>query len=259
MANEVTGTGKPKEPLKARKSWQALVDIVKPQVVRVLTPRGRGTGFLLYNSKSKGFCAIATASHVVNYAHLWEEPIRLQHAASDNSIMLRPTNRAVILNSEKDVAAVIFPQDGDFKLPDDPLTLSPSNMFVRVGVEIGWLGFPAISHHLCFFSGRVSAYDSSEERYLVDGVAINGVSGGPAFTPETDGTLSVVGVLSAYIPNRATGETLPGLAVVTDVVEFHEMVARFKSVEEAQSQQTSGADVPSAPPSEPPVPPTVAE
>ncbi len=35
--------------------WQDLVDLVRPHVVRVLTPRGSGTGFLLYNSELKGF------------------------------------------------------------------------------------------------------------------------------------------------------------------------------------------------------------
>ena len=85
----------------------------------------------------------------------------------------------------------------------------------------------------------------------MDGVAINGVSGGPAFCGEADGTVTLTGVLSAYIPNRATGEALPGLAVVTDVVEFHGMVGSFKSFEEAQSQQTPPTEVPAVPPVEP--------
>jgi hypothetical protein len=88
-------------------------------------------------------------------------------------------------------------------------------------------------------------------RYLVDGVAINGVSGGPAFRGEDDGTVSLIGVLSAYIPNRATGETLPGLAVVASVAEFHQMVASFKSFDEALSKQTPPAEVPAAPTAEP--------
>ena len=216
----------------ATKSWQVLVDLVRPHIVRIMTPRGGGTGFLLYNSKAKGFCSIATAAHVVSAVHFWEEPIRLQHAESGKSIMVRPLERAILISEEKDVAAITF-QTQDLDLPEQPLTLSPTNLFVRVGVEIGWLGFPAISRELCFFSGRISAYIGSEERYLVDGVAINGVSGGPAFVGETDGTMSLTGVLSAYIPNRVTAETLPGLAVVTDVVEFHKIVGDFKSLDEA--------------------------
>ena len=164
--------------------------------------------------------------------------------------MIRASNRAVLIAAKKDVAAITFPTQ-DIGLPEQPLALSPSDVFVRVGVEIGWLGFPAISRELCFFSGRVSAYIQSEERYLVDGVAMNGVSGGPAFSGESDGTVSLMGVLSAYIPNRVTGETLPGLAVLTDVVEFHRMVASFKSFEDAQSQQTPPTSEPAPPPDKP--------
>jgi hypothetical protein len=235
----------------AEQSWQDLVDIVSPHVLRVLTPRGNGTGFLLYNSKMKGFSAIATAAHVVNGAHFWEEPIRLQHVGSGKNAIIRAEGRAALIENDKDVAAITFPTQ-DLGLPEVPLRLSREDFFVRVGVEIGWLGFPAISHDLCFFSGRVSAYVSSEERYLVDGVAINGVSGGPAFCAEHDGTVSLIGVLSAYIPNRARGDTLPGLAVVADIAEFHKMVANFKSFEEAQSQQTPPTNAPATSPSEPP-------
>jgi hypothetical protein len=216
--------------------WSDLVDIVRPHVVRIMTPRGSGTGFLLYNSKSKGISAIATAAHVVNEAHFWEEPIRVQHATSGKSTLVRAAERAILLDVKKDAAAIAFPST-DLELPADPLPLIPTDEYAGVGVEVGWLGFPAISTELCFFSGRVSHYNASLERYLIDGVAINGVSGGPAFADE-EGRLLLMGALSAYIPNRATGEALPGLAVVADLVAFHAMVANFKSVEDAQAQQT---------------------
>jgi len=237
----------------ARLPWQALVDIVRPHIVRLLTPRGSGTGFLLYNSKTKGFCAVATAAHVVSTSHFWEEPIRVQHAESGKTTLVRAPNRAVLIHVAKDVAAVAF-RTADLDFPDTPLALGPRDEYVRVGVEVGWLGFPAISSELCFFSGRVSAYIGAEERYLVDGVAINGVSGGPAFKGEENESVTLMGVLSSYIANRATGEALPGLAVVTDVVEFHDMVASFKSLEEAQSQQTSPTTAPVTPPGERTVP-----
>ena len=54
--------------------------------------------------------------------------------------------------------------------------------FLRVGNEIGWLGFPAVeTTSLCFFGGRISAWNDTAKFYFVDGVAIHGVSGGPAF------------------------------------------------------------------------------
>ncbi len=133
----------------------------------------------------------------------------MQHAESGKSILVRAPDRAILLSVEKDAAAIVF-RTPDIGLPEQPLPLSSKDMYVRVGVEIGWLGFPAINEALCFFSGRVSAYLSDVEQYLIDGVAINGVSGGPAFNAESDGTISLMGVVRAYIANRATGEALPG-------------------------------------------------
>ena len=80
----------------------------------------------------------------------------------------------------------------------------------------------------------------AEEAYLVDGVAINGVSGGPAFIPEK----MLIGVVAAYIPNRATGEPLPGLAVVRGVGQFHEVAESFRSLDEAKAQETQPTEPP---------------
>jgi len=68
-------------------------------------------------------------------------------------------------------------------------------------------------------------------------VAINGVSGGPAFT--CSGTsVEVVGVVSAYIANRATGETLPGLAVVQDVYQFQWVAKQLQTLDEAAKKKS---------------------
>lgn len=229
--------------------WHAMVEVVRPHVVRIMTPRGIGTGVLLFNSAPDGFVAVATAAHVISASHFWEEPIRIQHYASGATALLRSPDRAVLIDHDKDVAAILF-SPGAVAFPADPLQLSSKTNHVKVGVEIGWLGFPAVSTDLCFFSGRVSTYVELQERYLVDGVAINGVSGGPAFKAEDVG-VSIMGVVSAYIPNTATGQVLPGLSVVADVGEFHNMVGSFKSVAEAQAQQTRPSEIPATPPQEP--------
>lgn len=225
--------------------WHAMVDIVRPHVFRIMTPRGSGTGFLLFNSKPAGFVSIATAAHVVSAAHFWEEPIRIQHLESGKTVLVRVANRAMLVDVNNDIAAVLF-GPGDIPLPEIPLPLSPKDIHAKVGEEIGWLGFPAISTDLCFFSGRISSYVEDQQRYLVDGVAINGVSGGPAFKAYDVG-IALMGVVSAYIPNTATGQVLPGLSVVTDVVEFHKMIVGFKSFEDAQAQQTPPTEVPAKP------------
>ncbi len=77
----------------------------------------------------------------------------------------------------------------------------------------------------------------------MDGVAINGVSGGTAFTFFGD-TLEVMGIVSAYIPNRATGQVLPGVAVVRDATQFHTVGERFRSIDEAKEQEKNPTEPP---------------
>jgi hypothetical protein len=228
-------------------AWSKAVEIIEPHVVRISTPRGSGTGFLISNGHNNAVCGIATAAHVVDHAHYWEEPIRIDHVATGKSLVIRRDDRAIFLDLSRDTAAILFNR-GDLPLPADPLPLVPKDMSVKVGVKIGWLGFPAIpAASLCFFEGIVSAHVQSQNAYLVDGVAINGVSGGPAFhlfhieaTP-----VFVMGVVSAYVPNRATGEVLPGLSVVRPIQQFHELAPTFASLDQAREAE---------PPAEPPSP-----
>lgn len=196
------------KPEKMDTSWSGTVDAVRPHVVRVLTPRGRGTGFQ-FHRPGENLVVIATAAHVINHAHAWEEPIRITHSESTESILLKSTDRAVFLDEDKDTAAILFASDKLPFLPKETFTLAPAKRYYKVGNQIGWLGFPSVaSSQLCFFGGRISAWDDNS--YPVDGVAINGVSGGPAFHPWDEKGPMLMGILSAYIPNRATGEALPG-------------------------------------------------
>jgi hypothetical protein len=227
--------------------WHHAIAKFRPFVVKISTPQGSGTGFLVSHSAAEPICGIATAAHVVSHAQYWEEPIRIDHLDSQKSVLLRYNDRAILLDEPRDTAAVIF-RKGDIPLPDSPPVLSPEGKMLRVGIEVGWLGYPAVSpQNLCFFSGRISCVMRNESAYLVDGVAINGVSGGPAFFIAGNDVVGV-GVVSAYIANRATGETLPGVAVVRDVAQFHALIKTFRSVDDAQKQQTP----PEAPP--PPAP-----
>lgn len=224
----------------AETPWHEVVELLGPYVVRIWTPQGSGTGFLVSNSKTSALCGIATAEHVISHAHYWEEPIRIEHQASGKTMLLRQTDRAITAKPATDTAAIVF-ERGDLVLPVDGLPLTPKEKHFKPGVEIGWLGYPAIPRaSLCFFSGHISAWLDGEEAYLVDGVAINGVSGGPAFIPGS----MLIGVVSAYIPNRATGEPLPGLAVVRGVEQFHEVAESFRSLDEAKAQATQPTEPP---------------
>jgi len=71
----------------------------------------------------------------------------------------------------------------------------------------------------------------------VDGVAINGVSGGPAFSINKDNEVQIIGVVSAYVPNRATGAQLPGLCVIRDVAPLQTMIKGLNNLEEAKQQE----------------------
>ena len=117
------------------------------------------------------------------------------------------------------------------------MPLLPAASDLAVGTSIGWLGFPGIARNtLCFFCGTVSAVQHFDTRsFLVDGVAINGVSGGPVIYHSTpDKAIFVVGVLSAYMPNRQHGEALPGLSVAQDVSHFHSVLQTIQGFDEAK-------------------------
>jgi hypothetical protein len=217
--------------------WRDAIEIIKPLVVKIETPRGWGTGFLLSYTTSGSLCAVATAAHVISEAHLWEQPIKVTHYESGHTVMLREADRAILLDEGKDTAAIVFVK-GEIPFPEKTLPLRPEGRILKIGNEIGWIGFPVISpRNLCFFSGRASAWLENENAYLVDGVAINGVSGGPSFFIGGN-QMSVIGVVSAYRANRATGETLPGLCVVADVDQFLGVVKRLKSLEEAKEEES---------------------
>jgi hypothetical protein len=219
-------------------TWQEAVAIIQPYVVRVSTPTGSGTGFLFAYAINKGIAGVATAAHVINHAHAWEQPIRLQHHDSGKALVLRAGKRGVLIEEQYDTATIIC-EKGDLPLPDDLHELTPEGKVLRVGIEVGWVGFPAVApESLCFFSGRISAWLEDQESYLVDGVVINGVSGAPAFHLDPDGKLILVGVVSAYVPNRATGVVLPGLSVVRHVGQMQRVVKDLRSLEEGLAKQT---------------------
>lgn len=232
-------------------SWQGAVDVVKPHVVKIVTPQGSGTGFLIAHAKSKNLCGVATAAHVVSHAHYWEELVRVEHYDSGQSVILRPASRAILIDEEKDTGAIIFNKEG-IPFSDTVLSLIPEKRFARVGGELGWLGFPAIAPaNLCFFAGRVSCWDQVHLSYLIDGVAINGVSGGPVFHTDGKTGVFVIGVVSAYIPSQTMAGPLPGLCVVRDVSQFQNLIPTFKSLDEAKEGEVASSQGPPQPRPEP--------
>lgn len=217
-------------------NWSDVVQSIKPYIVRIETPGGFGTGFLCFYNHDGSWCGVATAAHVVSYADEWQQPIRLR-ATDGQIVMLNNSERAVIIDQNTDSAVIMF-EKKQFPLPPATFPLFPSDQPIPVGSEVGWLGFPTIEpYELCFFCGNVSAHKPARRAYLIDGVAINGVSGGPvAFVHPTLGA-QIIGTVSAYYANRSGGEALPGLLMAQDVSHFHSTAQHIQSVDQARVQK----------------------
>lgn len=214
-------------------TWGTEIDTISSHVVLIKTPTSYGTGFLAFYNNNKTWCGIATAAHVVEHAEEWQLPIRIKHETSEKMVLLRADERVIMIDRPSDSAVVLF-HKGDLGLPEEPLTLLPLPYTCRVGQAVGWLGYPAIEPGtLCFFSGTISAQRYANRSYFIDGVAINGVSGGPVFHKLANGNIHIIGCVSAYHANRTTGEALPGLLIAQDVSQFHESAETIRNIDEA--------------------------
>jgi S1-C subfamily serine protease len=216
--------------------WHEAVGKVAPYVVKIETPSGHGTGYLCLYTK-KGLAGIATADHVVADVHYWQQPLRIIQTGKGASVLLKHEQRAIFSGPRNDSAVVLFKSTLD--LPETPLPLIASDKRMKIGVELGWLGYPSVAEsQLCFFTGTVSAHQKNA--YFIDGVAIDGVSGGPVF--DASGELAqIVGTISAYHYNVTGSSALPGLSFAQDVTHLHETISKFGTLDEARKGQ-EGAD-----------------
>ena len=167
-------------------NWGNAIATIQPHVVRIETPNNWGTGFLAFYNHDKAWCGIATAAHVVKHADDWQQPIKIRGASSGK--FLKAEDRVIFIDQSTDSAVVLFLK-GDLELPEFPIALMPMNQPCSIGSDVGWLGFPNLDPDTaCFFAGTVSAWKPAGKFYLIDGVAINGVSGGgPVFhCPNSD-------------------------------------------------------------------------
>jgi hypothetical protein len=216
-------------------TWSLLIEAIRPHVVKISTPDGYGTGFLAFYNNDKSWCGIATAAHVVGHADEWQQLIRITHQPSETEAILPEKERVVLIDHLADSAVILFRFENKLQLPQIPITLLPESDTCGFGVDVGWLGYPSVEPDaLCFFSGAISARVERRRAYLIDGVAINGVSGGPVFHTSSSGKPEIIGCVSAYHPNRATGGSLPGLLRAQDLSHFHMAAATIRNAVEAQ-------------------------
>lgn len=202
----------------AKLEWHQAVEIMKKNLVRIESEGSVGSGVRFkVPSKVSGeynHC-ILTANHVINDSYDKKSEIKFSHENSRSTTWSIPIWR-IVRNQPHDHALVLFNCKDEMPTLVDYDVLSADSHF-KAGVEIGWLGYPSIcgrSDVACFSHGHISAYLESEEAYLVDGVSIHGMSGGPAFVCENNGSVVLAGVVTNYFANkRPTGEVLPGMAM----------------------------------------------
>lgn len=222
-------------------AWHNLFSTIKPYLIRIETPAGSGTGFLFGFNADQTIAAVATAWHVVAHEYEWKSPIKLIHHNSNKELFLKSESRVILLDRKRDSASILL-LSSELPFPKEVLPLMDPGFFKKVGVEVGWVGFPSVAYpELCFFSGTVSAFLAKDDCYLIDGVAINGVSGGPVFAAHKDGGPSIIGSVSAYMPNRVGGSALPGLLRAQDISSFQATLKKIRSLEEAKKKEAEEA------------------
>ena len=233
--------------------WASQFKAIRPYIFSIETPEGSGTAFLFSYNQAKNVVGIATAAHVVERADDWKLPIKIVHYETKEELFISDDERVIFLDLDRDSASIMIFKKFNINIPKVTLPLMDVNKVLNIGVEVGWVGFPSIAHpNLCFFTGLISARLEHYHSYLIDGVAINGVSGGPVFytpvrssqrskpTPVRSSQRSkpkIIGVVTGYMPNRVRGETLPGLLRVQDVTSFHDIIKTIKSIDEAKKER----------------------
>lgn len=191
--------------------WPDVVDRIAQATYRLDTDQASGSGFLISigSSQKSHVALLATAWHVVSDGAGSSLVVSDQHGCpvvkSDGKNIW-----AMQIGDGLDSAVVVIESPDPIFKQEQLLPSMPHDMQLARGSEIGWLGFPGIVEpELCFFHGHISGFLTDPPVYLVDGVAINGVSGGPVFDDRTH----LVGLVSAYLPNRVDeSTTLPGIS-----------------------------------------------
>lgn len=209
--------------------------ILSKYVVKIETPDGHGSGFIVPNpAGTKNIRCIVTAFHVIKHSYEWQEPIRIVFPFDNKRVLLSVSDRHIIPAQGRDQAVIQFSAQW-IQVPDSNIAFPNEDEYYVEGVNVGWLGFPALfPSNRCFFNGVISSYLESAEAYLVDGIAINGVSGGPAFVLGKNESPIVVGLVTEYRPNLSTGTPLPGMSIVRSI---NPLIKYYKS--EAKKYKTS--------------------
>ena len=223
--------------------WDSHCSEVMKHVVKIETYNGHGTGF--HYATTKRLTAIITAHHVVWEANYWDHPIIISRPESEaESEKFRFDGQkeeiSIYASEDQDCALILINHINgrSFSFPLDRLHfLKEIDEIenIRVGSQVGWIGFPQIHQpdQPCFFTGSISAL--GEKSYIIHGVALPGVSGGPVFLEgevEVDGgstsQLSVIGSITSRnpVPGSSQEGVLQGLSSAENLLFVDEIIER---------------------------------
>lgn len=226
-------------------TWRKAFKAVEPYIVKIETPAGAGTGFFFAYNEDKSIIAVATALHVIEEADQWRQPVKIIRINENKELFLSHDERGIVVDYKRDSAVILVPTArvtaSGLPVPAAMLSLLPSDKVKSIGVSLAWAGYPAIaSRTLCLFQGGVSAFNADNDSYYIDGIAINGVSGGPVFDDKDD-LPKIVGIVSAYRYNRQGGGNLPGLLMAHDATHLNDTVENLKSLDDARKKAAEAA------------------
>lgn len=210
--------------------WGDCLSKIQPLLVRIEIPDSYGSGFMVekYQKEKRELLLIATAYHVVAHAVEWLEPIRITHVPTSSVFAFAPDQRVVYHDIGRDLA-LIEVDAKHFPFPAYHPLFTPAGSYVVPGHLIGWCGYPNIAPSTsCFFTGYISALYNDGGDYYVDGNAVHGVSGGPAFAA-LEGDTKVIGLVTNHFANVQPGHTLPGLSVVRNINPIADSVRALRT------------------------------
>lgn len=111
-------------------NWDDVVQKVTPYLVKIETPDGSGSGFLLSYNENHSWCGVATALHVVSTADTWQQPMKIHNYNFSKTAFLPVANRVIFTDYLSD-SAVIFFESSQLQLPNDLIPLRP----IEVGCQ----------------------------------------------------------------------------------------------------------------------------
>lgn len=220
------------------------IETLRPTIVRIgidwLNDKGKpvvghGTGIVIGRKKNAGDIIIATARHVIEDAPddrpvnwtLLQQYVDTGDEHRTITFTSKPGENIVSWHKDFDIAFVVvfnkYIPDGDYAEDyNRPASAISPLQGASQGTPVAWAGFPGIVEEyvghvqLVVHSGIVGAMihgEGKRKRFIIDGHAAMGVSGGPVwhFSVERK-RAEVVGIIvgTGFYPSQVEKGELPG-------------------------------------------------